>query len=229
MIAMLAPLQIVPLLLACVLAGCSSHILEEVAEIAPPRDCAETTKIFNTFSMRATSTSWKGAKSDPSATLALELVFINGKKLPIALSNSGAGVLYTVEFSLQGSKGISYKPKETAGVTLPSDEKKLKEAKHLPFFGQQKTQGRIVTRTEKRKRGMETVRDVNFRIRPGETEEGKLVFQAPRDNYLLTIERKFAGKPVAGTPTDHIAVCKIAGGDMTAVIPPGPPPPRPFA
>ena len=57
---------------------------------------------------------------------------------------------------------------------------------------------------------IDNTRDVNFRIKPGEPEAGKLTFQVPRGNYLLTIERKFADKPVPGQPTDHIAVCKIS-------------------
>jgi hypothetical protein len=217
-IAMQIKLGIVPLL-ACLLAGCSAHILEDAGEVSAPHDCAETTKLFNTFSLRAKSASWKGTKSDPSATLTLELAFNNDKNRPIALSNSGAGVLYTVEFSLQGDKGIIYKPKEAAGVTLPNEAKKPKEARDVPFFTQQK-----VARPKAGSK-IETIRDVNFRIRPGEPEEGKLVFQVPKDNYLLIIQRKFADKPVSGTPTDHLSVCKISGRDTSAMLPR----PHPFA
>jgi hypothetical protein len=204
-------------LLACLLAGCSAQILEEVGEVGEvgaPRDCAETTKLFNTFSMRAKSISWNGLKSDPAATLTLELAFDNDKTWPIALSNSGNGVLYTVEFSLHGEKGDSYKPKEASGVTLSSEPKKLKEQPSVgPFAPQINARPKAAARVE-------TVRDLNFRIRPNEPEEGKLVFQAPRDNYLLTIELKFAGRPVPGLPTDHLSVCKISGND-TAAGPPG--------
>lgn len=214
---MQVPLRIVPLL-ACLLAGCSAQILEDAGEVSAPHDCAETTKIFNTFSMRAKSTSWKGSKSDPSATLTLELVFNNDKNWPIALSNSGAGVLYTVEFSLQGDKGIIYKPKETAGVTHPTEARKPKEARDLPFFSEQKVRAKPAL-------SIETIRDVNFRIRPGEPEAGKLVFQVPKDNYLLIVQRKFAGKPVAGIPADHLSVCKISGRDTSAM----PPRQHPFA
>lgn len=214
------PLRIASLLLSSILAGCSSHILEDIGEISAPHDCAETTKVFNTFSMRAKSTSWKGAKSDPSATLTLELAFSNDKKWPVALSNSGAGVLYAVEFSLQGPKGTNYKPIETTGIASPGEARKPKEARDLPFFGEpQKRRAKpaaVITPPK-----IERVRNVNFQIKPGETEEGKLVFQAPRDNYLLTIERKFSGKPVAGAPADHIAVCKISGGESAAISPTG--------
>lgn len=181
--------------------------------MSAPRDCAETTKLFNTFSLRAKSTSWKGAKSDPSATLTLELVFDNEKKWPIALSNSGAGVLYTVEFSLQGDRGIIYKPSVTAGIAQPSEARKPKEARELPFFSQQKVARPKPATT------IETIRDVNFRIRPGEPEAAKLVFQAPKDNYHLIVQRKFAGKPVAGNPADNLSVCKISGRDSSAILP----------
>jgi hypothetical protein len=191
-------------MLLFLLGGCSTHVLEEVREISPPRDCAETTKLFNTFSMRATSTSWKGAKSDPSATLTLELAFNNDKKWPIALSNSGAGVLYAVEFSLQGANGKSHKPKEAAGVALIAEAKTLKKPEPRPFFSQ------APRKTERNTKADTTIRNVNFRIRPDEPETGKLVFEVPRDNYLLAIERKFAGKPVSGESSDHIAVCKIS-------------------
>jgi hypothetical protein len=209
-------LRIVPLL-ACLLAGCSAQILEEVGEISVPHDCAETTKLFNTFSMRAKSISWKGSKSDPAAMLTLELVFNNDKKWPVALSNSGNGVLYAVEFSLQGEKGGSYKPEDATGVTLSSDPKKSKEVPDKPFFSQQKAK-----RATKPTAKIEKIHDVNFRIRPGEAEEGKLVFLAPRDNYLLTIERKFASKPVPGMPRDHLSVCKISGNETAAIKPAGP-------
>jgi hypothetical protein len=209
-IAMPITLRILPLL-ACLLAGCSAQILEEVGEVSAPRDCAETTKLFNTFSMRATRTSWKGTKSDPSATLTLEIVFANDKGRPIALSNSGAGVLYTVEFSLQGNNGISHKPKEAIGVTYPSEAKKPREARDLPFFSEQKIARAKPPKTE-------TNRDVNFRIRPGEPEAGKLVFQVPKDNYLLIVQRKFAGKPVAGMPADHLSACKVSGNGTATTI-----------
>jgi hypothetical protein len=199
---MRVPLRVVPMLLF-LLGGCSTHVLEEVREISPPRDCAETTKLFNTFSMRATRTSWKGTKSDPSATLTLELAFNNDKKWPIALSNSGAGVLYAVEFSLQGANGTSHKPKEAAGVALIAEAKTLKKPEPRPFFSQ-------TPRTDSNTKVDTTIRNVNFRIRPNESETGKLVFEVPRDNYLLAIERKFAGKPVGGEPSEHIAVCKIS-------------------
>lgn len=151
-------------LLACLLAGCSALILEEVGEISVPHDCAEPTKLFNTFAMRATSISWHG---------------------------------------------------EAAGVTFSREPKKLKEARSVPLFSQQKNAAKSATQ-------IDNVLDVNFRIRPDKPEKGKLVFEVPRDNYLLTIERKFAGKPVEGIPTDHLSACKISGNESLAMKPASP-------
>ena len=206
-------LRIVPVMLVF-LAGCGSQLLEEVREITPPQDCAETTKLFNTFAMRAASTAWKGAKGDPAATLTLDLVFTNEKAVPIALSNSGAGVLYTVEITLQGADGRSHKPKEAAGVVLAPPPKPPRERKPAPFFSKYNTGP---SATDKRK-PESPIRNVNFRMQPGAREDGKLSFEVPRENYLLTIERKFAGRAVSRTPTDHIAVCKISAG-TTAALP----------
>lgn len=203
-------------LLACLLTGCSAQILEEVGEVTPPRDCTETTKLFNTFSMRAKSISWKGAKGDASAMLTVELVFDNDKKWPIALSNSGNGVLYAVEFSLHGNTGGSFAPREASGVTLIREPKALKEPKRVgPMTIEPKKPASKPSPGVK----PEPIRDVNYPIKPREPETGKLVFQAPRENYLLIIERKFGAKPVPGMPTDHIAVCKISGNETAAIKP----------
>jgi hypothetical protein len=215
MIVMRVPLLRAVPLLACLLAGCSALILEEVGEIKVPRDCTDITKLFNTFSMRAKSISWKGSKSDAAAALTIELVFENDKKWPIALSNSGNGVLYAVEFSLHGEDGAGHGPKEATGVTLSSERKKPKEAPTVGLFSQQR-------QTKKSTAKIEKIPDVNFRIRPGEPEQGKLVFEVPRNNYLLTIERKFGAKPVPGMPTDHVSVCRISAKEFSAMKPSSP-------
>jgi hypothetical protein len=192
-------------LLALPLAGCSTALLEdvgEVGEIAPPRLCSETTKVFNTFTMRTTRVAWKGDKAD--ATVTLELTFENDRNFPIALSNSGNGVLYSVQFHLVADKGGSHAPKEAAGVALVREPKQFKEPPRPGPFG-------YASRPQQREENeADNIRDVNFRINPREPERGKLVFQVPRDNYLLTIERKFEGKPAAGKPSEHIAVCRIS-------------------
>jgi hypothetical protein len=193
-------------LLSCLLAGCSAQLLEEVVdigEITPPRFCSEPVKLFNTFTMRAKRVAWKGDRGDPNATLTLELAFDNDKSFPVALSNSGNGVLYAVEFRLRGERTGIYAPKEAAGVTLVREPKRFKEPPHPGPFG-------YPTRRSNTPPPADKTQDVNYRITPGKPEEGKLVFQAPRDNYLLSVERKFDGKPAAGRPTDHISVCKIS-------------------
>jgi hypothetical protein len=201
-------------LLTCLLAGCSAQLLEDVGEITPPRLCSETTKLFSTFSMRATRISWQGDKSASSATLTLELAFHNDKNFPIALSNSGNGVHYSVRFTLQG-KGDPVAPKEATGIVQAREARRPQEPRRAGPFG--------APRVKKSSAPADNARDVNFRITPNEPQEGKLVFQLPRDNYLLTVERKFADKPVPGQPTDHIAVCKIPASDTAGLKPTGPP------
>jgi hypothetical protein len=189
-------------LAGCLLAGCSAQLLEEVGEISVPRLCSETTKLFNAFSMRAKSVAWKGGRAEPTATLTLELVFDNEKTFPIALSNSGNGVLYAVTFGLRGEKG-NFAPKEASGVALVREPKKFNEPHRPGPFG-------YTTRPEKKPAVADQTKDVNYRIAPGNSEEGKLVFQVPRANYLLSVERKFDNKPVSAQPTDHLAACKIS-------------------
>jgi hypothetical protein len=196
-------------LLTLLLSGCSAAMLEDAPDIAnalPPRACTETTRLFNTFTMRATRVAWKADKGDANATLTVDLKVDNDKNFPIALSNSGNGVLYTVQFTLQGDKGGSITPKETTGVALTPPPKEFKEPKRPGAFGYvsppKKPNDVVVDNT----------RDVNFHIKPGEPETATLIFQAPRQNYMLTIERKFADKPLSGHPTDHLAACKISAG-----------------
>jgi len=206
-------------LLAVLLSGCSSQLLEDVVEvgqISAPRPCSEPTKLFGTFTMRATRMSWKGDGADANATLTLELSIVNDKNFPIALSNSGNGVLYTVALSLQGEKGASFAPKEASGIVLMREPKRFREPHRPGPFG-------FTSPPKKEPSVKDNTRDLNFRIKPGEPEQGKLVFQAPRANYLLAIERKFGNKPANGQPTDFVAVCKISASD-TAALTPGPAP-----
>jgi hypothetical protein len=202
-------------LLAVLLSGCSSQLLEDVAEVgqlAAPRACSEQTKLFGSFTMRASKISWRGDRTDASATLTLELSILNDKNFPIALSNSGSGVLYTVEFSLQGEKGGSFAPREASGIVLMRQPRQFEEPRRPGPFG-------FETPPKKPADAKDNTRDLNFRIQPGEVEQGKLVFQAPRANYVLLVERKFANKPTSGQPTDHVAVCKISINDTAALTP----------
>jgi hypothetical protein len=202
-------------LLAVLLSGCSPQLLEDIGEVGQlpaPRPCSEPTKLFGSFTMRAPKISWKGDKAEASATLTLELSILNDKNFPVALSNSGSGVLYTVDFSLQGEKGGSFAPKEASGIVLMRPPKQFNEPRRPGPFG-------FPTRPKNPSNAKDNTRDLNFRLQPGKPEEGKLVFQAPRANYLLVAERKFANKPASGQPTDHIAVCKISGSDAAALTP----------
>jgi hypothetical protein len=156
--------------------------------------------------------SWKSDGASANATLTLELSFVNDKSFPVALSNSGNGVLYTVAFSLQGEKGGSFAPKEASGIVLMREPKKFTEPHRPGPFG-------FPSRPTKPETPRDDTRDLNFRIKPGEPEQGKLVFQAPRANYLLAIERKFGNKPATGQPTDYVAMCKISASDTAALAP----------
>jgi hypothetical protein len=159
--------------------------------------------------MRATRVSWKGDKADTSATLTLELAFNNDKNYPLALSNSGNGVLYTVQVTLQGGKGATFAPKEASGILLMREPRQFKEPRRRGIFGGP-------PQSKKPAVPVDTTRDLNFRIKPGEPEAGKLVFQLPRENYLFSIERKFADKPMSGQPAEYIAFCKISSSDTAS-------------
>jgi hypothetical protein len=202
-------------LVAVLLSGCSSHLLEDVVEVGQLtalRPCSEPTKLFGTFTMRTTKMSWTGGSADASPTLTLELSVANDKNFPLALSNSGNGALYTVAITLQGEKGGSFVPKETSGIMLMREPKQFREPRRPGPFGFQ-------TPPKKPDNSKDNTRDLNFRIQPGEPEPGKLVFQAPRANYLFAIERKFADKPASGQPTDRVTVCKISLSDTAALAP----------
>jgi hypothetical protein len=199
------------------LAGCSAQLLEDtidIGEFNAPRPCNEPMKLFNTFSINAKKIAWKNDRGDAGATLTVNMVVNNDKHWPIALSNSTQGVLYTVEYTLRGEKGGNFSPQEASGILLARPPREFKEPARTPPFGQPKRSGSTSNRT---KQTEESAPDINFRIRPGMPEEGMLVFQAPRDRYLLVIERKFTGRSVSNKPSDHIAVCKILPTDTASL------------
>jgi hypothetical protein len=201
-------------LLAVLLSGCSSHLLEDVAEvgqIAALRPCSEPTKLFGAFTIRASKMSWTGG-AEASPILTLELSVNNDKNFPLALSNSGNGVLYTVAITLQGEKGGSFVPKEASGIVLMREPKRFREPHRPGPFG-------FPTPPKKPENSKDNTRDLNFRIQPGQPEPGKLVFQAPRANYLLVLERQFANKPASVQPTDSVSACKISLSDTAALTP----------
>jgi hypothetical protein len=204
---------LLPILL--LFAGCSARLLEDVVdfgEFDAPRPCNEPTKLFNTFSMHAKRIAWKGDRGGSNTSLTLELVVANDKRWPIALSNSGQGVLYTVDLALRSEKGSSFTPKEATGIFLTRAAKEFKEPHRSAPFGKP-------NRVPRGKRIEESVPDVNYRIKPGVPEEGTIIFQVPRDRYLLVIERKFTDKPASAKLNDHIAVCKISPIDIAGDAP----------
>lgn len=201
-------------LFALLLGGCASQVLDDlvvnVGDFAAPRPCQQPMKLFNVFSVHTKRIAWTGDAAGAS-NLTLELVFANDKTWPIALSNSGSGVHYSVEFVLRGEKGGNYLPKEATGVVVVREPKQLRERTSKGPFSKPTSSGA----DPKRQKAAEgDIRDVNFRIRPEAREEGKLVFQVPRGNYLLSIERKFTGRSLPSQPTDHVAVCKIPSVDI---------------
>jgi hypothetical protein len=168
-------------LTAGLLSGCGSRILEEAGDIGIPGDCRATTKLFGTFNMKGKQVSWSASDEakEKNSVLTVALSFENPTNWPTALSNSGNGVLYTLDYSLNGEDGAHYAAKETSGI----------------------------------------LKDVHTLIAIGEMAEGKLVFAAPKANYLLTIERKFAGDPVPGKRDDHLSSCRVFSADSMAVRP----------
>jgi hypothetical protein len=127
------------MLMACLLAGCSTQILEEVSDISIPHDCREPTKLFRSFTVRAKNVSWSGSQGakEKTSILTVQLTFENVMKWPMALSNSGNGILYSVEYSLSGEDGTRYAPKEATGVTKG-------DAIHQPIQTDQPGEGQLI-------------------------------------------------------------------------------------
>jgi hypothetical protein len=169
------------LLLAILLTGCSTQLLEDANEIVMPRDCREPTPLFATFVVRAKNITWSEPKTfkDKSSILTLQLTFENVTKWPVALSNSDNGILYSVDYSLSGDDGIRYAPTEAGGAA----------------------------------------KDIHQAIRPIEILEGTLVFNVPRANYVLALERKFSGKSVPAKREDYFSACKIPSHDFSVARP----------
>lgn len=168
---MRAALPAACLLLACLLTGCSTQILEDMGEVSIPRDCREPAKLFGTFMMSAKSISWSELKETKEKTslLTLRLSFENVTKGSVALSNSGNGILYSLQLSLSGENASNYRPEDLEGV----------------------------------------VDKIHQELKPGEIAEGKVTFKVPKANYILSIERQFAGKPLASKQEEYFLACKI--------------------
>jgi hypothetical protein len=101
-------------LIPAVLTGCGTAL--DNAALAPPatRDCREPANLFNVFTMRATSVAWTG--TGQAATLLMGFKVENATEDPAALSNSGAGVLYTLDYALRDDKGKLYPATATSAV-----------------------------------------------------------------------------------------------------------------
>ncbi|MEX0753013.1 MAG: hypothetical protein WD073_08825 [Xanthobacteraceae bacterium] len=188
-----------PILLAGFFSGCSAQLLEEIEDISIPRYCGEPTKLFGNFMVRAQRIAWSGTRNPngTTSTLTVDLVFENERQWPLALSNSGNGIVYKVEYALYGENGTTFAPRETVGIahdTPFKNEEKPSEKKHSTI-------------------------NVHTLIKPGDPAEGKLVFDAPRGNYVFSIERKFAGMPILGKGENRLFVCKISPEDYSAPKP----------
>ncbi len=188
-------------LVALLLAACGTQLLEDTGEAGAVPNCGEPFRLFKSFTVQAKKISWSASpgSASSSSTLTIDLVFENTAKWPLALSNSGDGILYSVEYALLGNNGASRAPTQTNGV---ADERPLDKP----------GEGHVEKPDEKQK----GVGGVHLRIKPGQREEGQLVFQAPRGDYLLAIERRFAGKPVPGHREDHLSTCKISSANFSA-------------
>lgn len=190
----LAKLALV-LLTACLLPGCSAQLLEEANDPGIPRYCGEPAKLFTIFVVQAKNISWASRRSanGTASSVTIDLVFENTAKWPLALSNSGNGIIYSIDYALLGENGTTYFPEETAGVTRDMSAEKKVETRKKPI-------------------------NVHQLIKSAESAEGKLIFEVPRGNYVLSIERKFEGKPVPGNREDHLLMCKISSSDFSAPL-----------
>jgi hypothetical protein len=188
------------ILTASLLPGCGAEtILENAPAISALHDCGEPTTLFKNFQVWAKKISWSRPRgTDRASILTLDLVFENTANWPLALSNSGNGIVFSVAYSLLDNNGTIHTPKNAEGIvskTVP--KKKSSEAKNF-------------AEPEK------PLLNVYSQIKQHDSAEGRLVFEAPRGNYLLTIERRFAGASVPGNRADHVSVCKIPSRDFVS-------------
>ena len=182
------------------LSACGTYLLEDAADAGPPPNCVEPVRLFKNFAVQAKRISWSAPRgtAEPASTLTIDLIFENTAKWPLALSNSGDGILYSVEYTLSDGRS-SRGPTQTEGVASePNPDKPSGKEK------------------DKRSEKPKVTTNVHSLVKPGQQEEGKLVFQTPRGDYVLTIERRFAGRPVPGNGEDHLSRCKISSRDVAA-------------
>ena len=107
------------MLAVILLAGCgSSRVLEDAAPAATSvagQDCREPAPLFKDFTARATAVTWNGRKGKVGPFLALTLEFSNVRKWPVTLSNSGNGIVYSVDFALTNAAGKVDAPQKILG------------------------------------------------------------------------------------------------------------------
>jgi hypothetical protein len=99
-------------MLGLALTGCGTTLENVPTASAAAKDCREPASVFNTFTLRATSVAWTGTGS--AAALLMAFKIENAAEDPAALSNSGAGVLYTLDYALKDDKGKLYPASATS-------------------------------------------------------------------------------------------------------------------
>lgn len=106
-------------LATALLAACSGPPAAE--DIAPAaagaavRDCREPAPLFHGFTARATAVARSPAKGKGGALLTVTLEFTNNRSWSAALSNSGNGIVYEVDFALTSAAGKVYAAKDITG------------------------------------------------------------------------------------------------------------------
>ena len=114
-----AALALAALLPACagIFGGDSPQAVSSVSKREPSaaRSCAEASPLFENFLARATSVTWTAAAKQASR-LTIALSVENTEPLPAALTNSGSGILYTLDYALTNAAGKSFGPAEATGA-----------------------------------------------------------------------------------------------------------------
>jgi hypothetical protein len=80
------------------------------------RSCTEPTPLFEDFVARATSVAWAPGAAKQTSRLTIALSVENTQPLPAAMTNSGSGILYTLEFTVTNTAGKSFGPAEATGA-----------------------------------------------------------------------------------------------------------------
>src|SRR5262249_11687064 len=90
--------------------------------VPPPHNCFNPTRLFGWFSIRANAMSWTTGKEGKNGdTLALVVTVTTNDRLPGAVSNSGSGILYGLNYSVIGEDGTAYTATEPSGLLAGND------------------------------------------------------------------------------------------------------------